>query len=31
MTLVSANDAAHPNDYFLFVANDNDFLTSAGK
>ena len=31
MTLVSANDAAHPNDYFLFVANDNDFLTSGGK
>jgi hypothetical protein len=31
MTFVSANDTAHPNDYFLFVANDNDFLTSQGK
>ncbi|HTI70206.1 MAG TPA: esterase-like activity of phytase family protein [Candidatus Limnocylindria bacterium] len=30
MALVSANDAAKPNDYFLFVGNDNDFLTSAG-
>ena len=30
MALVSANDPAHPHDYFLFVANDNDFLTSTG-
>jgi hypothetical protein len=30
MALVSANDLANPNDYFLFVGNDNDFLTSAG-
>ncbi len=31
MSLVSANDSAHPDDYFLFVGNDNDFLTSAGQ
>ncbi len=31
MALVSANDLSNPNDYFLFVGNDNDFLTSAGK
>jgi len=30
MTLVSANDPANPDDYFLFVGNDNDFLTSDG-
>jgi hypothetical protein len=30
MSLVSANDPDHPNDYFLFIANDNDFLTSNG-
>jgi hypothetical protein len=30
MALVPAMDAAHPNDYFLFVGNDNDFLTSVG-
>jgi len=30
MALVPANDPAHPHDYFLFVANDNDFLTSSG-
>src|SRR5262249_23579305 len=29
MALVSANDPANPNDYFLFVGNDNDFVTSA--
>jgi hypothetical protein len=29
-TLVSANDTNIPNDYFLFVGNDNDFLTSNG-
>ena len=31
MALVSANDPSNPNDYFLFIANDNDFLTSDGK
>jgi acid phosphatase len=31
MALVSANDPNNPNDYFLFVGNDNDFLTSAGQ
>jgi hypothetical protein len=31
MSLVPANDPSAPNDYFLFIANDNDFLTSAGK
>ncbi len=30
LSLVSANDPTNPNDYFLFVANDNDFLTSDG-
>jgi hypothetical protein len=30
LALVSAEDPLHPHDYFLFVANDNDFLTSAG-
>jgi hypothetical protein len=30
MSLVSANDPANPFDYFLFIANDNDFLTSSG-
>jgi len=30
MSLVPANDPEHPDDYFLFVANDNDFLTSNG-
>ena len=30
MSLVSANDTNAPNDYFLFIANDNDFITSAG-
>ncbi|BCU78752.1 esterase-like activity of phytase family protein [Luteolibacter sp. LG18] len=29
--LVSVNDPAYPNDFFLFVGNDNDFLTSGGK
>jgi hypothetical protein len=28
--LVSANDPANPNDYFLFIGNDNDFLTANG-
>jgi hypothetical protein len=31
MSLVSANDPENPDDYYLFVANDNDFLTSDGK
>ncbi|NBV85243.1 MAG: hypothetical protein EBS01_03015, partial [Verrucomicrobia bacterium] len=31
MALVSALDASRPNDYFLFVANDNDFLTTKLK
>ncbi len=29
--LVSANDPSAPNDFFLFVGNDNDFLTQTGK
>ena len=31
LSLVSANDPAFPNDYFLFVGNDNDFVTSSIK
>ena len=31
MALVPANDPANPDDYFLFVGNDNDFLTSDGR
>ncbi len=31
LSLVSANDAAAPNDYFLFVANDNDFQTAQTR
>ena len=30
LALVSALDSANPNDYFLFVANDNDFATTDG-
>jgi hypothetical protein len=30
MTLVPALDPANPNDYFLFVTNDNDFITQNG-
>lgn len=30
MALVSALDPLAPNDYFLFVANDNDFITTNG-
>lgn len=30
LSLVPALDPANPNDYFLFVANDNDFATRAG-
>ncbi len=31
LSLVSALDPAAPNDYFLFVANDNDFQTAQTK
>lgn len=30
LALLPALDAAAPNDYFLFVANDNDFATTDG-
>ncbi len=30
LTLVPALDPAAPNDYFLFVGNDNDFITQNG-
>ncbi|HEY2137101.1 MAG TPA: esterase-like activity of phytase family protein [Xanthobacteraceae bacterium] len=30
MGLVPAHDPAHPDDFFLFVANDNDFITQHG-
>jgi hypothetical protein len=30
MSLASALDPSKPDDYFLFVANDNDFLTQDG-
>src|SRR5262245_49200880 len=30
MMLVPALDPANPNDYFLFVTNDNDFITQNG-
>lgn len=30
MTLVPALDPGAPNDYFLFVGNDNDFITQNG-
>jgi len=30
MGLVPAMDPANPNDYFLLVVNDNDFLTTSG-
>jgi hypothetical protein len=30
MSIASVLDPAAPNDYFLFVANDNDFLTQDG-
>ncbi len=29
--LVSVQDPAFPNDFFLFVGNDNDFLTASGR
>jgi uncharacterized repeat protein (TIGR01451 family) len=31
LALVSANDPAFPNDYFLFIGNDNDFQTATGQ
>ncbi|MCW5626694.1 MAG: esterase-like activity of phytase family protein [Burkholderiales bacterium] len=30
LTLVSALDPVNPNDYFLIIANDNDFMTTDG-
>lgn len=30
LSLVSAHDWRNPNDYFLFVGNDNDFITAHG-
>jgi hypothetical protein len=30
MTLVSALDQANPREFFLFVSNDNDFITQNG-
>jgi 3',5'-cyclic AMP phosphodiesterase CpdA len=31
VAMVSCKDTNNPNDYFLFVGNDNDFLTSNGQ
>lgn len=31
LSLVPAKDPNRPNDYFLFVGNDDDFLTSNGR
>jgi phosphodiesterase/alkaline phosphatase D-like protein/2',3'-cyclic-nucleotide 2'-phosphodiesterase (5'-nucleotidase family) len=31
LAMVPANDPVYPNDYFLFVGNDNDFLSATGK
>lgn len=31
LELVPANDPANPDDFFLFVGNDNDFQSGAGK
>jgi len=30
LAVVPCLDEAHPDDYFLLIGNDNDFLTSAG-
>jgi hypothetical protein len=30
MTLAPALDPANPNDFFLFITNDNDFITQSG-
>jgi hypothetical protein len=31
LALVSAQDPSAPRDYFLFIGNDNDFMTATGK
>ena len=31
LSLVSAQDPSNPDDFFLFVGNDNDFLTRDGR
>jgi hypothetical protein len=31
LALVSALDPSAPNEYFLFIGNDNDFLTGTGR
>jgi hypothetical protein len=31
VALVPVKDSANPNDFFLFVANDNDFISTATK
>ena len=31
LSLVPVDDPAAPNDYFLFVGNDNDFQSATGK
>ena len=31
LSLVSAQDPSAPRDYFLFIGNDNDFLSATGK
>jgi hypothetical protein len=31
LSLVSAQDESAPNDYFLFIGNDNDFITQTGS
>ncbi len=31
LALVSANDPVYPNDFFLFIGNDNDFISGTGK
>ena len=31
LAMVPASDPVYPNDYFLFVGNDNDFLSTTGS
>ena len=31
LSLVSAQDPSAPRDYFLFIGNDNDFMSATGK
>jgi hypothetical protein len=31
MALVPVLDPARPHDYFLFISNDNDFITQRGR